>query len=249
MTKRKGGSKAKDVVISIGGVPLNPADYVTDEPVIVDANPGGIQLSSASNEHYTPADIVERARRLMGRIDLDPASCVHANGIVQAKRYYAQDAVRNDGDYAGEGIQGDGLAMRPWKGAVFLNPPGGAFKMHGKGFSNAALWWAALVQDWLSGDVEQAIFIGFTLEILRHSQMGSPLPVQAFHRCYPKKRIKFTAADGTVGAQPGHANVIVYLPPLSQVIRSGDPARVMRDDLEDDFNGLVREFGSLGYCE
>lgn len=202
-----------------------------------------VQLSSVSNEHYTPSDVVERARRLMGVIDLDPASCTPANGIVQAKVYYSKEDVRNDGDYCGVGYKEDGLALRPWKGNVFLNPPGGVFKVLNKSFSNAALWWAALVQDWLSGDVKEAIFIGFTLEILRHSQNGCPLPVQSFHRCYPKKRLKFSDAQ-----QPTHANVIVYLPNVSPIHRLGDRTRVMRDE-DGSFEAFVREFGSLGYCE
>jgi hypothetical protein len=145
----------------------------------------------------------------------------------------------------------DGLASppRPWKGNVFLNPPGGTFKILNKSFSNAALWWAALVQDWLSGDVKQAIFIGFTLEILRHSQNGCPLPVQAFYRCYPKKRIKFSGAQ-----QPTHANVIVYLPPTEM---KRPPFNVKerwlpsKGELESGslFSRFDEHFGSLGYCE
>lgn len=212
-----------------------------------------VQLSSASNEHYTPSDIVECARRLMGVIDLDPASSVEAQEIVQAKGAFY--TLPNGGGHK-PAINGaawivcDGLAMRPWKGNVFLNPPGGVFKVLNKSFSNAALWWAALVQDWLSGDVKEAIFIGFTLEILRHSQNGCPLPVQAFHRCYPKKRLKFSGAQ-----QPTHANVIVYLPPLPQNLREEGRRTDFREP--EGLRGLViehfarfrAEFGSLGYCE
>ena len=202
-----------------------------------------VQLSSASNEHYTPVDIVERARRLMGSIDLDPASCPEAQRIVRAERYFAQEMPPASRSLPEGNIEvGDGLALRPWKGNVFLNPPGGAFKILNKSFSNAALWWAALVQDWLSGDVKQAIFIGFTLEILRHSQNGCPLPVQAFHRCYPKKRIKFSGAQ-----QPTHANVIVYLPPIPADCRNVQGKNYMLDGT---YFGEFREhFGTLGYCE
>lgn len=68
------------------------------------------QHSSESNEWYTPAWIVERARMTMGTIDLDPASCAQAQLTVQAGMWY--------------GIEDDGLAMR-WASNVFLNPPYG----------------------------------------------------------------------------------------------------------------------------
>jgi hypothetical protein len=189
-----------------------------------------IQLSTKSNEHYTPSDIVERARWLMGSIDLDPASCIEAQKTVQAGYFITRET---DVSSSARRLTGDGLQLRPWRGNVFLNPPGGSFKVLNKGFSNAALWWAALVQDWLRGEMKQAIFIGFSLEILRHSQNGCPLPVQAFHRCYPKKRIKFSGAP-----QPTHANVIVYLPP----VRAGEPN-------EYHFTRFREAFGPLGICE
>lgn len=60
------------------------------------------------NEWYSPQNVVDAARRVMGAIDLDPASCVRANEIVRAKKYYDQAA--------------DGL-IQPWHGRVWLNPP------------------------------------------------------------------------------------------------------------------------------
>jgi len=153
------------------------------------------QLSSESNEHYTPAEIGEKARSLMGTIHLDPASCLEANQTIQAGQIYT--------------IQDDGLT-KDWHGKTFLNPPGGALKVNGKGESVAGLWWWKLSEAWYSGVVEEAFFCGFTLEILRHSQK-SRLPVHRFHRCYPQKRIHWSGAN-----QPTHANVLIYLPKWGQ---------------------------------
>jgi hypothetical protein len=104
--------------------------------------------SSATVDHYTPLRIVDAARTLMGGITLDPASCALANETVRAGAYYD--------------IEANGLAL-PWRGSVFLNPPGGTLdaslrlKKNGS-LSATKVWWRKLVREWQSGRVEQAIF-------------------------------------------------------------------------------------------
>lgn len=188
-----------------------------------------VHHSSNTNEHPTPIDVVARARRLMRRIDLDPASCAKFNKQIGAKKYF--------------GIRQDGL-RQPWHGRVFLNPPGGLVRKGedgiwrpvpknengrymGPGDSSMCVWWNRLAGAWQSGKVTEAIFIGFTLEILRTSQ-ASVLPIQHFPRCYPRERMAFG------GDQPTHANIIVYLP------RVGDGNALKR---------FHAEFGELGLCE
>lgn len=62
----------------------------------------------SKDEWFTPTDIIEAARNVLGEIDLDPASCGLANETVRAKRYYS--------------IDDDGL-IRNWESRVWLNPP------------------------------------------------------------------------------------------------------------------------------
>ena len=61
-----------------------------------------------TNEWYTPLDIIQRVRTVMGGINCDPASCEIAQATVQADTYYT--------------VEDDGLSKR-WVGSVFLNPP------------------------------------------------------------------------------------------------------------------------------
>lgn len=181
------------------------------------------QHSSNTNEHYTPAIVVEPARRLLGGFDLDPASCPEANERVKANRIFT--------------IDDDGLSQ-PWSGSVFLNPPGGKVKRvgnrwvavaKGPGKSSMQIWWNYLARQWQSGAVERAFFVAFTLEILRTSQ-SCALPVQAFPRCYPSERLAFRGDD------PTHANVLVYLPPRTE-------------NMDESRAKLTKHFGDLGLCE
>jgi phage N-6-adenine-methyltransferase len=63
---------------------------------------------TGENEWWTPALYIEAARKVLGAIDLDPATTLKANETVQA----AQIFTRKD----------NGLEQR-WDGRVWLNPP------------------------------------------------------------------------------------------------------------------------------
>jgi len=187
-----------------------------------------VQHLSESNDWQTPEYIVNPARELMGGIDLDPASCLVANETIKAKRIY---------DVADNGL------TKLWSGKVFLNPPGGKLKWNGEewipvlrgpGESSARIWWQILANQYESGAIDQAFFVAFTLEILRSSQKG--IPVQRYFRCYPSDRINFVGA----GDQPGHGNVLIWLPPKQVAEDQGG-----RTDLER-FRDL---FSPIGYCE
>jgi hypothetical protein len=69
-----------------------------------------VSNNSGENKWYTPIEYIDAARRVMGEINLDPASCAEADEIVQADTYYTEEI--------------DGL-KQPWFGNVWLNPPYG----------------------------------------------------------------------------------------------------------------------------
>jgi len=147
-----------------------------------------IQHSSRSDQWFTPQDIVERARAVLGGIDLDPASCALANRTVRAADYIT--------------VEQDGLTL-PWHGRVFLNPPGG--KTGNK--SNTALWWSKLLTEYADCRVQAAVFLAFSLEAMQTTQ-GCRLSIVDFPFCVPRRRISFVSPDGKTNS-PSHGNVIV----------------------------------------
>lgn len=193
--------------------------------------------SSASVEHYTPHEIVAAARAVMGGIDLDPASSAYANGhVVKATRFF---------DAAANGFR------RPWEGRVFLNPPGGLCDANGVALpprtpgvklppgtyagaqSSAAAWHDRLVEQLDAGRVTEAVFVGFTIELLQTTQAEGRAPIaDADALCFPAQRLRFLAVgdDGQLAPQgsPPHANVIAYYGP--------QPAK------------FARVFGAIGFA-
>lgn len=150
--------------------------------------------ASKSNEWYTPAQYPDAAREVMGAIDLDPASTVHANRTIRATRFYT--------------IEDDGLAQ-PWAGRLWVNPPYG--KEHGE--SNAARWSSRLVAEYDAGRVTEAV-------LLVNAAMGNRwwAPLKRFPICFPE-RIHFESPEGEKD-QPTNSNALIYLGP--QVLRFAD---------------------------
>jgi hypothetical protein len=176
------------------------------------------QHSKKSNSHMTPGHVVGLVHQVMGGIDLDPATTQFANRLVKAKRYY---------DYSTNGLN------KRWEGRVFLNPPGGViarplrrrdidigYESVTDTHSRSTIWWAKLLHSWLEGAMSQGVFVGFSLEFLRHAQRISKTwtPLD-FPYCIPEDRLRFDrlvrsrkGKRRVAGAQPTNANIIVYLP-------------------------------------
>jgi len=150
------------------------------------------QHLSTKNEHYTPWELVKLVRRTMGEIDLDPCSDEIGNQTVLAHKYYTKKQ--------------NGLSS-PWRGKVFCNPPGG--KMGNK--SRKKLFWEKLCQEWMAGNVKEAVFLAFSIEFLQVGQ-GCYISPTCFPICIPEKRIQFLGCDGKKQKQPIHANAIIYIP-------------------------------------
>jgi hypothetical protein len=67
-----------------------------------------VRHNSGENEWYTPPNFIASARKVMGGIDCDPATCEKANETVQAETTFT--------------IEDSGLDHE-WYGRVWMNPP------------------------------------------------------------------------------------------------------------------------------
>ena len=130
-----------------------------------------VSHNSGENEWYTPPDILERARRVLDGIGLDPASSDAAQVDVRAETYYT--------------IQEDGLAQT-WKGRVWMNPP----------YSSELI--GRFIEKLLDSDFEQAITL---TNNATETQWGRELlTYPGAVVCFPTTRVRFRTPSGQVGA-------------------------------------------------
>ena len=152
-----------------------------------------------SNEWYTPAYIIEAARKVLGTIDLDPASCEQANQVVRATRFYS--------------AKDNGLAQE-WRGNVWLNPPYG--RVNGSGASVIRMFVTKLVDEYETGKIEQAILLTTVQTNCTWFQL-----LWNYLICFTDSRVHFIkpmngilAPDGRTSHTLGTA--LVYLGPNEQ---------------------------------
>jgi hypothetical protein len=155
-------------------------------------------LSSKNERWFTPQDIIEKSRDVLGGIDLDPASELEANEKVLAKRIITKEECGLLAPWRCEGLN------------IFLNPPSG--KLFGK--SLPLLFWNRLMQE--APEFNHAIFIIFSLNQLQSFQQRTMNPL-CFPICFAKKRLHFELPTDILSKtgkkdSPTHANAIVYIP-------------------------------------
>lgn len=142
-----------------------------------------INQTSGKTEYYTPINITLSACRVMGGIDLDPASSVVANERIKAKVIYT--------------AADDGL-VKPWFGRVWLNHPFGRL-------SNPS-WIKRLIDSWEAGDIEQACCITFACTSENWFQ-----PLLEFPQCFLSPRTNYDLPDGRKLRGVTKGSVVTYL--------------------------------------
>lgn len=170
----KHGTPAKMNVSNIGSQTqkANNAEYSSHE----------LFVSSKSDEHYTPPEIIKAAIDCMGEISLDPCSNSHIEPNVPAINHYTID---DDGLLAG------------WRTPhLYMNPP----------YSEVGMWLKKLVQECDNGNVEEAIAL---VKADTSTQWFQQIWANAVAVCFAHHRLAFLG-ESNDGNSATFASCIAY---------------------------------------
>lgn len=135
------------------------------------------------NEWYTPPDVLDIARAVLGTFDLDPASSDDAQATVQASAHFT--------------VEDDGLT-KPWHGRIWLNPP----------YSQPAIsqFVEKLVAEYQAGHVTEAILLthNYTDTSWFHAAASTCSAI-----CFTRGRIAFLSPTGEKAA-PTQGQAFAY---------------------------------------
>lgn len=166
-----------------------------------------INQTSSDVEYYTPVEIVEAARRVMGGIDLDPASSENANRIVRAAQIYtAYDS----------GLE------RGWPGKIWMNHPFGRAEetceivcekkiknkkhvCHDYDLYGNAAWINYLEGEYLAARTVEAHCITYACTSEAWFQ-----PLMKRPQCYLTPRTNYRLPDGTIKKGVSKGSVVTY---------------------------------------
>lgn len=199
------------------------------------------QHLSETNEHQSPPWIVEGARETLRGIDLDPATTSAANELsVKAKRIYT---INDDGlskFWMGRIFLNPPGGLLDAEDRIVIRA---RTDKHGKKFpgctetgvcglapghkhqgvtSSASRWWTKLIEEWQLRAGLEAVFVGFTLELLQSCQQQGRIHPLDFATCLPKSRVqycKLVEGELVAGTAPPHASFITLVSDRPQTIR------------------------------
>lgn len=141
-----------------------------------------INQDSGDVEYYTPTEITEAARRVMGGIDLDPFSSAAANERIKATLYFTS--------------QDDGLNQE-WRGRFWMNHP------FSRAMNPLCIQKAEL--EYAQGRATQGCCITFAATSEAWFQ-----PLLRRPQCYISPRTNYFMPDGTKKAGVTKGSVVTY---------------------------------------
>jgi phage N-6-adenine-methyltransferase len=152
-----------------------------------------VAQNSGNNEWYSPPEIVEAARRVLGGFDLDPASSDIANERVRAETYFT--------------AYDNGLLQRWPVGRIWMNPPY-AQPLIGQ--------FAARFAEEIRGGSTGIVLVNNATE----TQWFQAIASVASAICLPATRIRFVSPKGKFGKTPLQGQAILYAGPDADRFRS-----------------------------
>ena len=174
------------VKTSLDRTEISIAERAKIEAAIAAKVPRGINShgdSDAPTEWYTPPEYVDKARRVLGEIDLDPASNALAQKWIQAGNYFTQE---------------DNGLIQPWQGRVWCNPPYGR---------QVRKWLEKALASYEAKEMKSAIMLLNRSEADWYKE--SLQKIDAI--CEVKKRIAFLNASGQKQPSPRYHNDFLYI--------------------------------------
>jgi ParB family chromosome partitioning protein len=140
-----------------------------------------VSNNSGENSWYTPSKIINSAIKVMGEIDLDPASSELANETVKANGYYDKE---------------DNGLTKEWYGRVWLNPPYSQPDIDD--FSNAVL----------EKDYEEIMIL---VNNATETKWFQRLARKSDCICFINRRLKFIDKEGLSTGSPLQGQVVIYI--------------------------------------
>lgn len=144
-----------------------------------------INQTSGDEEYYTPPFIIEAARKVLGVIDLDPASSRVANRKVRARWILT----RKD-----NGIDPELF----WLGRVWLNHPFGR--------TQNSLWISKLIREYDLGHTVEALCITYACTSEAWFQ-----PLLQYPQCFLTPRTNYYLPNGKLKRGVTKGSVVTYL--------------------------------------
>ena len=172
---------------------------------------------------YPTPQLIERARSVMGGIDFDPTSDPVQQVLVDATSVPSVDV---------------NPLQETWHGNVWVSPKGAV--------RNTRLWLNKTINEYRNNHIKSFVFFTSASEIIRATPVLWDYPV-----CIPFRRIKQlrATANGFEPVCPSTWNVLIYGPPLEEVISDIDKVTLFYNTFRDVGRIIFNEYAGDGWAK